>query len=75
MNGRYGSANPCLVAYEKKGLVFLFLSSLCLGIFPPSLLSPAGRASFHIPPVLGKSSFLRVCTVISLIFPFSLRHE
>lgn len=34
---RDAAANPCLVAYQQKGLVSLFLSSLCLGIFPPRL--------------------------------------
>lgn len=31
---RDATANPCLVAYQEKGLVSLFLSSLCLGISP-----------------------------------------
>lgn len=31
---RDATANPCLVAYQQKGLVSLFLPSLCLGISP-----------------------------------------
>lgn len=34
---RNATANPCLVAYQEKGLVSLFLSSLCLGISPSPL--------------------------------------
>lgn len=73
-------ANPCC---WWKGDVSCFLFPFS---FPPNvraLPSPppprlsSGRASFciHIPPVSGESHFLRVCTSIPLIFPFSLWHE